>query len=157
MSLIIDLADAVLADLEEQDFGVVIEWERSYAEWDLELKSAETEKVRGDVVPVFNSSVGLETRGSLLYELTIDIAIRRRFAASDVDEAGRLYKAEIDQLVGVLEAVHKHFAKGSPTNETYWSPDDAERIQAWYVKKHLREWNQFTGIVRLPYKASRDL
>jgi hypothetical protein len=157
MSLLIDLADAVLADLEDQDFGVVIEWERSYAEWDLELKSAETEKVRGDVVPLFSSGTELETRGSVLYELTLDIAIRRRFAASDVDEAGRLYKAEIDQLVGVLEAVHLHFVKSEPVSGVDWSPASDRRIQAWYVKKHLREWSQFTGIVRLPFDASQDL
>lgn len=155
MSLIIDLADAITADLASEDFGIVIPWERSYAEWDLALKTAGDP--RGDVVPVFNSTVGLETRGSLQYELNIDILIRRRFSTEDVDEAGLLYKAEIDQLVGVLEAVHELFAKAEPTEGTRWSPADAERIQAWYVKKHLREWNQFTGVVRLPFEAIKEL
>lgn len=157
MSLIIDLADAIVADLKANDFGLVIPWERSYGDWDLKLKDSELTAPRGDVVPVFNSTVGLETRGSLLYALDIDISIRRRFEPTDVDETGRIYRAEIDDLVSLVESVHEYFAKGSPTTVTNWRSGDAEKIQAWYVKSHLREWNQFTGIIRLNYSASKDL
>ena len=157
MSLIIDLADAIVADLKAADFGIVIPWERSYADWDLELKDPETTDPRGDVVPVMDGDVQLANRGVLEIDADIVIAIRKRFKASDVDEVGRLYKDEIDSLVNVMQAVLVHLVKGRPINDAAWKADKSKQVRAWYDRDALKNKSQFTGMIRLPYRVLKSL
>jgi hypothetical protein len=154
-ALIVEIADAVVTALKAAEFGMEIPWERSYGDWDLELK--EIGCVRGDVVPVFDAQVELETRGSVRYELNIDIALRKRFSSQTDIDCGRINRDEIDKLLYVVQRMQQQFVATRPSDDSVWSPSRTQQVQAWYVKAHLREWNQFTGVVRLPYESSLEL
>lgn len=159
-SVLIETAEAVLAELDDptdHTWSLTFSAARSYADWDLPL---EDDRQRGelfcDVVPVGRLVTDLETRGgSVAYEPAIDIVFRKKFEPADAEaDDGRLTKAAVDELVALVEEVNEHFTPTAltSTDAATWKSTE---IVAAVMHKHLREFNQFTGIIRLTFDATK--
>jgi hypothetical protein len=157
-AVLIQTADAVTAELNGHAFALEFTAERSYADWDLAL---DDEAQRGilicDVVPVSRVVTDLETSGgSVAYEPATDIVFRKKFEPADAsNDDGRLTLEAVDELVALIEEVTEHFTPCAltATNPPRWKSTE---IIAAVMHKHLREFNQYTGIIRLTFDASTD-
>jgi hypothetical protein len=158
-NLIIDPADAIAAELNDYTFTPPLEFERTYADWSIALENAST--LRGDVVPVQDPECELETRGSLIYRPRYDIVLRKKFAPADLESVAghnerRVKKTAVDPLVNLLIDVNTRLAARLLANDqdAVW---EVPQIVAVVVHKHLKQWHQYTGIIRLTYAISQDL
>ena len=135
--------------------------ERNYADWDLDLTKLDgfelkdTEKLRVDVVThTTEQSVELASRGEISFRIPIDIAVRRRFGVDKQNQTtGRIEVEEIDKLVLLVEEIYLLLVR-SEIEDAEWQELN---ILACPVRQHLREWRQFTGIVRVVFEASRNV
>lgn len=167
--VIVSVADAVRAELQTaQDAGTFgsLDWtaERSYAEWDLELHAEEG--IRVDVVAA-TASAELDreagTNSSLVYRVPIDIGVRKKLGpesdAGDASGDPRIFANEvIDELVDLTEQIAEFVAapdfRLTAYTEAVWQESN---IRTFANARHLREWRQYTGIVRVTFRVDREL
>jgi hypothetical protein len=127
--------------------------ERSYADWDLELK--DFDKLRVDVVCNSTAQVpGLEARGKVSLRVPVDIATRKRFSVGEQDDdTGRIDVAEVDRLMKLTEQLYVELIarRGS---ESVWTD---LKILAAPIHKHLRDLRQFTSVIRVTFKETWQL
>jgi len=160
----IQLADAIAevintAAADDQFAPLDFVARRSYADWDEEYTDLKDMAV--DVV--FSASgagvIELDSASSLGSELTIDVAVRKRFAPSDRDDrTGRLKNASVDPLVSLLEQIHELFS-GDRANDidlgggitANWSEGN---VVSWVNQRMLRE-GLFEGVVRMRFNVSK--
>ncbi len=111
-----------------------------------------------DVVPVIHSTSELETRGSIYYEIEVDIGIRKRFDTADQDgTTGRILIAKIDELALLVEQVFEHLCELELPTFTADHAWIETKIRQTFVRKHLRENRQFTGLLRTKYRVAKNL
>lgn len=155
-SALVQVADAVTAAIAGHDFGIEFACERSYPDWDSELK--ETGCLRVDVLPVRHTESTLNTRGSVAYNCLTEIGIRRKFGQGEQQVVnGRIELSEVDRLVYLVEQIHELLCgwdKRQLAADIAWQ--DTE-IRASYVPPHLKDWRQFTGIIAATYRVTRTL
>lgn len=135
--------------------GGAIAPERSYADWELELPDASD--LRVDVVPVTTEQKAeLASRGKMGFDVPVDVAVRQRFGQDKQDAQGRVAIAEVDPLMLLVEEIFTAFAAQRMTNfqAAAWQET---RILAAPIREHLHKHKQFTGIVRLIFRAHKDL
>ena len=133
---------------------------RSYAEWDLDLAKmdglevAESDKLRIDVVShTTEQTTELSSRTSRQYLIPIDVAVRKRFGANLQDEVNnRINVEEIDELILLTQELQELFTK-LRTADTLNAVWQSTTIVSAPVREHLRELRQFTGIVRIIFRA----
>lgn len=152
-----DLLNAAAFETYVTDLEIADEWEaeRSWADWDLELKDAGELLV--DVVPVTHDRSELETRGSIVYESSIDIGCRKKFhTADETIETGRVDAGEVDRFVWLVEKIHEYFCKDrfADYQDAVW---DSTKIVVACDRKMLKQNRQFFGAVRLTFKTSKAL
>lgn len=159
------MPDAILANVAEAvatalnaatagTFSQEFEAERSYADWELPLEdAAPADRVLVDVVPVSNSEMELETRGSLLYKPVVEVIVRRRLGPERRNQNGKFSLAEIDALVLFVQEIAEFFVM-EEIGSARWSETEPRR---WVVPQHLHKYHQFTGIVRLTFEQSKAL
>ena len=145
-------------DLSEEDYTL----ERSYADWDLELKDmdgfelSDDEKLRVDVViHTTQQEAELATRGTVQFNVPLDVAIRRKFGRDKQDETtGRIAVEYIDQLMLFTQEMHLELTKLRMVSEEelrgIWQ---STTLLANPVRQHLRELRQFTSIIRILFRA----
>jgi hypothetical protein len=148
MSVLIDVADAVTAELNGHVFSQEFTATRTYADWDEQLSTYE---LRSDVVPVASMPTELDTRGSVNYLCSVDIGIRKKLEAGDSD---RVDAEIVDPLVRLIEEIHEWTIGKELNYDATW---ESTIFVAAYVPEHLRQNNQFTGIVRVTYSVSKCL
>jgi hypothetical protein len=111
------LADAITSvvntDQAANVFGLTFTAQRSYPTWDDDFSGLKDLAV--DVVFVSsNGSDGalaeLDSASTLQTEPAIDIAVRKRFQASDRESGGDLKKSAIDPLVKLVEKIYEQLA-----------------------------------------------
>jgi hypothetical protein len=151
---IVQLADAVTAALAEAEFSVEFVPERSYADWTMQLEDSDTLHV--DVVIVGHEASELDDRGDIAYVDAIDIGVRYKFGPEAREPDGRLRNADVDGLVALVEEIHESLAaeRLDQFEDAIWR--DAS-IRATYVRQHLREWGQFTAILRISFDLLAEL
>lgn len=167
-AVLVTVPNAVAAVLNGVDFGAFVtdlgitdDWtaKRSYGQFKDVLEQAGPLLV--DVVPVTHPATKMATRGSIVYLTTLDVGVRKKFGPSqtDQDNGGICKVAEVDRLVEFVQRVFSFFVK-----EANWNlPDDdgsswvSGTIRMPYSRKHLEDYRQFTGIVRLQYQTERTL
>lgn len=157
MALIADIAQAVVDAINAADWSQDLEAERSYADWDDELSERDT--LRIDVVPVDSPTVDLQTRGSIRWSVGVDIAVRKRFGTdARTPDKGRLANAKIDALIGLVEEFAAYFVTDRfaslEASSVAWQ---STTIPALYISEHLRQYGQFTGLIRLGFHADAAL
>lgn len=162
-AVLVTLADAITAELNAATWdGLAPNWERSYADWDIGLKTIGQFKC--DVVPVAYDETDLDGRGSVGYACSVDLGVRKKFGQEDLEKCGKIVMAEIDRLVLFIEELHEFFI--APSDDTtigrrlqdYTEASWRETtIRSTYSQKHLREMQMFLGIVRVTYDVSKTL
>jgi hypothetical protein len=159
------LADAITAvvnaDQAANVFGLSFTAYRSYPTWDDEFSGLKDLAV--DVVFVSsNGSDGalaeLDSESTLQTEPAIDIAVRKRFQASDRESNGDLKKSSIDPLVKLVEKIYEQMAGDRMQALTiatglsaHWL-DTSIRTHCDYGR--LRQ-GLFLGVVRIRYHVSK--
>jgi len=153
-AFLVATADAVLSALADQRFSQEFEPERSYADWELPLE--DSAELHVDVVPVNSPDFELETRGSVSYMPQVDIVIRKRLAHDQQEPDGTLVLPEIDDLVYLVEEIAEYFVtdRFGDSDTIVWQ---RTQIVAAFKPSHLRQYRQFTGIVRFTFRAAQDL
>lgn len=158
-AVVVEVASAVKAmiataqsTLSQTEFTL----ERSYADWELELKNAS--ELRVDVAAVINKQrVELGTRGSWDYVIPVDIAVRKRFKDSEwQDENGRAEVASVDALMLLTQNLFELFMPQRLTGFTDGVWESTEILVA-PVTEHLRKHKQFTSVVRVVFGVNRDM
>ena len=154
----VEVAEAVKDILTENKFGHTFEPERSYADWDFML-DAET----GTLVDIVGVLVGSElaSQGDIVYDVRVDIAVRRRFSA-DQQSQGQIDIDEIDALCKLVEDIFTYFAEDQTNSYVADRHLVAYPTAAWREveiaaiadREHLRK-SQFTGVVRISFDVTR--
>lgn len=165
----VEVGKAVTAMLAATDFGLPVTIERSYADWELKLEAMDLlelqqdiDKLRIDVVThTTQQRTELTSRGVVKYIVPVDIAVRRKFGTDKQnDNTGRIKIEEIDALVKLVEDIHLLFTPRPLTDFAYavWDGESGgTNIVVNPDQKMLREKRQFTGIVRIFFRADVSL
>lgn len=151
-AVLVTAAQAIADELNAHTFTLRFVAERSYRT-DLELEDLDTLHV--DVVPV-NASSDLATEGSVVYPCQVDIGVRKKFESKDHDKTGEIDRDEIDRLMLLVQEIHEFLVRRrlATFEEAVWKSAD---IRAWYLPRHLREFRQFTGLIRVVFRVEKDL
>jgi len=148
------------SSLSQKDFTL----QRSYAEWDLDLSKmdalevGESEKLHVDVVShTTEQEVELSSRTTMQYMIPIDIAVRKRFGSAHQEQGtGRIAITDIDALILLVQELHVVLTK-LRTNGQVKAVWQSSQILAAPVREHLREMRQFTGIIRVIFRADVNI
>lgn len=143
------VAKGVTSQLAVAELSQAFAPERSYADWDIQLE--ELDSLRVDVVAVqTEQQAERNSRGSMAYQIPIDVAVRKRFGGG----AERVPLDEIDALVLLVEEIYESFELRRLADF-----DAAAFVEAKVIvnpdKAALRGLRQFTGIVRLTFEATK--
>lgn len=134
--------------------------ERSYGLWDLDLQDGDFEvsahERRIDIVAHRTEVESeLSARPRLKFEVPIDIAIRQKLNQPEQDIAtGKLNTEDIDALMGEVQRLQLLFIERDDKRLPGFdgaSWQSAKVIAAPH--QHLRDLRQFTGIVRVIFRA----
>lgn len=159
-AVLVQVAEAVKDLLNGHTFSQPVQAERTYPNFSMELKDLNT--LRVDVVAVGHPTSELATRGSVNYLCHVDIGIRKKFEREDREaDTRRVSNEAIDPLVYLVEELHEFLCGEDQRRLTNPAGLDATwsetKIRATYIKEHLKDWSQFTGIIRVGYEARKDL
>lgn len=153
MSVLVDIAEAVVAEINAATLTLDVEAARSY---DTDALLEDLDTLRVDVVPV-RLAGEMQDRGSLGREAVVDVAVRKRFGTTDTAENGLVNKSAVDELVDLVEEIDELLA-GATRLSTYtgaiWQVSE---IRAPWMPDHLRQNRQFTGILRVTYSTTTDV
>ena len=159
--VLIDVADALTAELNAHTFTPAFTAERTYADWELPLAEGTPDTLRGDVVPASDPSFELDGRGFVVYTVPAVIIIRKKFPAASIQQvtgfnATRVKLAEVDALVGLVEDLSEWLAERplAAFTEASWIET---KIQAAIIHAHLRTNHQYTGIIRTTYEVTKPI
>jgi len=160
-SILLAVADALAADLTQHSFSVPFSATRTYADAEYQLDAA-AGTLQCDVVPASELKTELDDRGTVRYLASAFVVFRRKFAGDDIEQVGsteqtRVKAASVDPLVGLVEEANEWLtAQERLTNrpDAVWN---STNIEAAVVHKHLREWSQFTGIIKTTYEVPKPL
>ena len=142
MSVIIDLCDAVVAELNAGTFSHPVAAVRHYVpQYDL----SEMHSLHVTVVPhEVRLAGGDRSRGQA--DFSIDVAVQQKLNAAD--------NSEIDQLTGFTEELMDHFRArrlGSYPNAAWLKTEQ----RVLYAPEHIAELRQFTSVFTLTYRVLR--
>jgi hypothetical protein len=156
-AIIVQLAEAVKAQIAAGDWSQAFVLERSYADWTLALDEP-SDQPRVDVVPNGTQQLVDQTTfdGRLSYTLSVDIAVRYKFGPDkQQDDDGRIELAEIDKLMILAQELWENLPPrlDTMTNAVY---SDA-KILAHPDKKSLRDLRQFLSAFRLVFEVDRGV
>lgn len=153
-AIVVQVADAIVAQLLASsliDEGC--EPRRSWADWSEDV--VENDRLHVDVVPA-DWQCELETRGHVQWTDAVDIGIRRKFDAQELDiTTGRVIRAEVDRLAKLVEDVAEFFMSDRLTSvpEASWMQT---RVKLPYSREMLRA-KMFLGIVTVSFRYQRTL
>lgn len=149
------------ASLSQRHFTI----SRSYGTWDIELKSLEglalqeSEKLRIDVVThTLSQQIDHRARNSIKFVVPVDVAVRKKFGNDQIDQAtGDIHTSAIDEMMLLQQEIHLLFA-GQLLADFPCGAWDQEaggtEVIFGPLKAHLREMNQFTGLLRIYFRVS---
>jgi hypothetical protein len=156
-AVVVEVAQAVqamitAATLSQTEYTL----ERSYADWELELKKATP--LRVDLVTVINKQrIELDTRNSYSYTIPVDIAVRQRFTDDKwQDDNGRAVVSEVDALMLFTQEIYELFMPNRLTTYTDAVWNSTEILVAPHTE-HLRQNKQFTAVIRLVFGVNRTM
>ena len=139
MSVIIDIADAVVAELNATQFSQPFEAKRSYLpRFDL----PEMKDVHVTVVPK-GVTVLPGTRVHNQHDYEIDVAVQKKVA-----------DAAIDPLMRLVEEIADHFRSKrlAAMSNVAWAGTAHSPI---YAPEHLEQMGQFTSVLTLTFRTMR--
>ena len=160
-SVLLQVADGVAADITGHTFSLPFGAARSYADAEYELHAADG-ALQCDVVPASELKTELDDRGHVRYLASVWIVLRKKFASGDIEQVGsselaRVKPAAVDPLVALVEEVSEWLTKLARLTNYEAAVWNATNIEAAVVHRHLREWSQFTGIIKTTYEVPKTL
>lgn len=154
-----DVADAIVEEINSATLSKPIKAERSWPDWDEDLK--DTDSIHVDVVAI-GADIEQEDRESVTYSCTIHVGVRYKFKSDSNDNnKGRIAREDVDAMVLLVEEIGELFPKGA--TQTGILSDMASagfeefKTGMWFNRRHLRELQQFTGIVRVTQRVNKVL
>lgn len=151
-AVMVAVADALLTDLNadpEGNFDTYFVAERSYAEWDDTLE--DEDELHVDVVAGKHPKSELADRGgSILHEVTVQIVVRQRLRRRP--ETKRFQLDGVDRLVLLNQTIFDYFVLHELSTLTTATWRDSKLVTD-YVRKHLRENSQYTGISEVSFEV----
>lgn len=156
----VEIAKAAHAFVNDQDWGDAVV-DRNYGLWELDLKEGqfEVEDATRKHIDVVSHRTEVESELSsqfaMKFEVPIDFAVRQKLGQAEQDIAtGRINVEDVDRLMGDVQRLQLLFVQqddkrlpGFP--EVSWQ--SVKVVAAPH--QHLRELRQFTGIVRVVFRA----
>ena len=139
MSVILDLADAVAAELnaaEEGTFGLDFVAARMVLP---RFKLEDLSTLHVTVVPA-SAGAEMQTRAQMLYEVEINIGVQK-LLGKDVD-------SEIEDLLDLVEAIGDYL-RGRTLDDVSWMRQDNDPT---YAPDHLANQNVFTSVLTITYR-----
>jgi len=154
MGTLHDTADAVKELIDAGAYSKDFDIELAY-DTELLLEDAGTLQV---IVVAAGLEVSVDSRYSLAYECSIDIAVRYRFGTDETDDDGKVNHNEVEAYLNLLEEIGEHLADPDnrvPSRKTLasWIGND---IRMPYVPDHIRNQRQYTGILRARYRVDKE-
>ncbi len=138
---ILNLADAIVTDLNGHSFSLAFTAERGYLPT-FELPELGTLQVT--VVPKEDDGK-LDTRASSSHEYAIDVGIQKKPPSTD--------NGELDPLMLLTQEVADFFLFGKqPGGATLVAPS----VRILYLQDHLHKLRQFTSVVTLTFRGWRE-
>jgi len=141
MAVILDIADAVVTELNAASFSLELTAVRLYRP---ERKLSEMATLRVSVVPKAVEISGA-TRNGHQHDYQLDIGVQKRFSEAE--------SAEIDGLMDLVEEIADHCR-----NLRLASPDAAcvaIENDPVYLPDHMAELRQFTSVLSLTFRLWR--
>ncbi|NLY01526.1 MAG: hypothetical protein GXY83_35995 [Rhodopirellula sp.] len=134
MALIADIADAVVAALNNQTFSQPFTAERAYrAAFDLQ----EMKDLHVTVVPKGQELI-TAGRGVAQSDVQIEIGVQKKLATGD--------DAELDELMGLVQEIAEFVRTTRQFGDAAWVKTENTPI---YSQEHLGELRQFTSVLTL--------
>jgi hypothetical protein len=157
----VSIADAMVDGLASASLSQSFTPVRSYADWVQPLEHDDTLKestLYVDVVPVATGQeIEAASQVTLGYTCPIDVAVRYKFGQDKMDsDNGRVVLAEIDKLMLLVQEIHELFTLRRMQSFVEAAWQGTKRLVAPH-KPHLRDFRQFTGIVRVTFTAHRKV
>lgn len=142
MSVILDIADAVVTSLNAGSFALEFEAERKYQPV-FELQDMQTLHV--SVVPK-SLAIATAARDSGFFDVAIDIGVQKKV---NTDEA-----AELDALMNLVEQIahHLRMKRLDDAPNAAWLSIANEPV---FAPEHLEQWRQFTSVLTVTYRVRR--
>ena len=142
MALIVDIADAVVAELNGGTFSQTLEVVRLYRpQFDL----AEMKDLHVTVVPK-GVEAATVSRSVVQYDVSVDVAVQKKLETETNDE--------IDPLVNLVEEIATFFRlrRLAEYPNASWLGTTNEPV---YSPGHLEELRQFTSVLTLTFRVVR--
>ncbi|MBM4019867.1 MAG: hypothetical protein FJ288_16355 [Planctomycetes bacterium] len=142
MAVITDIADAVVAELNDHEFSQEFTAERTY---DTTLKLEDAGTLHVTVVPKALAEE-VASRAADQVDYVIDVGVRKKPTS--------VSNAELDPLVALVEEIRAFFRRrrltAYPGAICIRTP-----IEPIFAPEHLREYGQFTSILSLTFRVVR--
>jgi len=142
VSVILDIADAVVASLNAGSFTLEFEAERKYQPV-FELQDMQTLHV--SVVPK-SLAITTAARDSGFFDVAIDIGVQKKVNADQ--------PAELDALMNLVEQIadHLRMKRLDDAPNAAWLAIANEPV---FAPEHLEQWRQFTSVLTVTYRVRR--
>lgn len=142
MAVIIDIADAVAAEINAGTFSQPVNATREYLpHFDLE----DMQTLRVTIVPKSVTTLP-GSRNHNQYDYAIDVAVQKKLGSAD--------NAEIDALLTLVDEIGDHFRfqRLSSFPNAMWLKTENQPV---YAQEHLQELRQFTSVLTLTFRVMR--
>lgn len=145
------VAEALRDELTEGSFSEEFVPAESF---NVRMKLEDADTLHVDVVPVGFPPLR-ENRGEIAWDSTCDIGIRYRFGATEQDEGtGKIRNRHIHELFSLEQQIIQFLVRTSELRYYQGNTRLMEfDLKVTWVPKHLDEWRQFTGIIRVMYRT----
>ena len=141
MSVVVDVSEAVVGDLNAGSFSQSFTAERHYLPL-YDLKALKT--LRVTVVPSGNA-IEAKARRTAQHDVEIDVAVQQKLADTD--------NAAVDPLMTLVEEIADHFRfKRLTAPDAVWVKTENEPV---YAQEHLDEYRVFTSLLTLTFRILR--
>lgn len=138
MSLIMDMADAMVNTLNAHDFNKPFVAERLYVPM-FDLK--DMKDLRVSVVPR-GVDTAIESRALVKHDVMIDVAVQQKLATEG--------NAEIDALMNLTQEIADHVRQRRSIDNCYWLKTENDPI---YSPEHISGLRQFTSVLTFTFRA----
>jgi hypothetical protein len=162
-ALIVEVADAIVSELQEIAYGETVTVRRNYGDVNNELHDDDLQSILIEVVP-WRIDPDMDTSHYADWTLSYDVFVRRSLTENEEEfTAGIVDRAEIDRLVGIVQDTWEHFwPQGNATHtltttsgyEAKYDPGNSKMLYLFHPL-HLKKLRQFTGWLRLAYIVSK--
>lgn len=142
MSLVLNIADSIVADLNAATLSLPISANRLYVP---NFQLEDMNELRISVVPRELQITSLD-RSRNQHDAAIDIAIQKKFKTGDA--------AEIDPLINLAEEIADYFRlhRLASFPAAIWSSTEHRVL---YSQEHWDQMNQFTSLLTLTFRVAR--